>query len=172
MCRYFRTGPSRAASIAVLVAAALAAAAAVRAEPAPRLTLFSPAEAERLRIDDAEWRPPRRLRGVPPGPRIDVKAPQVRTDTDGALIETRTPASLVIRFEPNPAPVNMGSLEVTARKGIFSKSLTDLLKPYVKGTSLAVDAVEIPAGKFIVEIAVADENGAQTVETFRLRVDE
>ena len=161
-----------ACALAAVVATVPIGAGAGSGEPVARLTLFTAAEAGQLRVTDADWKPPRRSRGVPPGPRIDVRAPQVRADTDGAILETRTPASLMIRFEPNLAPVNMGSLEVTARKGIFSKSLTGLLKPYVQGTSLAVDGVAIPSGKFLVEIAIADERGAQTVETFRLQVDE
>lgn len=172
MPRVRRGALSRGCAPVVVLAAVLGASNAGSAGPVARLTLFTPAEAEQLRVSDAEWKPARRSRGVPPGPRIDVKAPEVRTSTDGTIIETRTPANLVIQFESTSAPVDMGSLAVTARKGIFSKSLTDLLRPYVKGTSVAVDGVAIPAGKFLVEIAIADERGAQTVETFRLQVDE
>jgi hypothetical protein len=144
------------------------------AEPARHLVLFTPAEAERLRVSEAEWTIPRRTRaaGVITGPRIEIKAPDITTAADGPVIQTNTPASLTVVFEANGAEVDMTSLAVTARKGIFSKSLTDLLKPYVRGTSLQVDGVAIPSGRFLIEIAIADKTGVRTAETYRLEVNE
>lgn len=66
----------------------------------------------------------------------------------------------------------MSSLEVVARKGIFSKSLTERLKPYVDGTSLNVKKAEIPAGRFLIQISIADLNGRATAQSYELLVQE
>lgn len=160
--------------LTVLLAAMLLWGSSGLAEPPGRVVLFSAADAQRLRVPADEWKPPRRSRAAAPvaGPRIEVKTPRLTDAGDGPVIETKTPATLAVAFVSNGAPVNMASLEVTAKKGIFSKSLTALLKPYVRGTALAVDGVVIPSGRFLIEIAIADQTGATTVETYRLQVDE
>lgn len=75
-------------------------------------------------------------------------------------------------FEENEAPVNMGSLEVKAKKGLFSKSLTEMLEPYVAGTTLAVEKLAVPSGKYQIQIVVEDLEGHQTARTYRLIVSE
>lgn len=136
------------------------------------LQLLSTTDAHQLALTDQEWHQVRRSRsaGLTDGPHIVIEKPALKQSAEGPTIETTTPASLAISFEPNRAPVNMSSLEVTARKGFFSKSLTDLLKPYVKGTALQVQDVSIPEGKFRIEVAITDTGGAKTVETYRLQV--
>ncbi len=138
------------------------------------LHLFSAADARRLQMTEQEWHSVRRTRstGVSDGPRISIEQPHLDQSADGPTIETTTPATLSVTFEPNRSPVDMSSLSVTARKGFFSKSLTDLLKPYVEGTALHVHDVSIPGGRFVIEIAIADRTGAKTVQTYRLLVRE
>jgi hypothetical protein len=116
------------------------------------LQLFSAADAHQLNLTDQEWHRVHRTRstGAAAGPRIVIQKPTLKESSDGPTIETVTPA--------------------TARKGFFSKSLTDLLKPYVNGTALQVQDVAIPEGRFRIEIVIADKNGAKTVETYRLQV--
>jgi hypothetical protein len=135
-----------------------------------RLSFLTPGEAAQLRLgpDDSVAAP--RLRGVPPGPRIVVHEPTVTRTPDGSVIETTPVTRFVISFEPNRAPVDMESLEIKARKGLFSLSLTSRLKPYVQGTSLQADSVSIPEGRFMVQIEIVDRAGAKTVETYRLDV--
>jgi hypothetical protein len=130
------------------------------------------ADAQQLHLTEAEWHRVRRSRsaGATDGPRIMIQKPVLQQSSEGPTIATTTPATLAISFEPNHAPVNMSTLEVTARKGFFSKSLTELLRPYVKGSELQVQNVTIPEGKFRIEIAIADTSGAKTVETYRLQV--
>lgn len=135
-----------------------------------RLSFLTPGEASQLRLgpDDAASVP--RLRGVSPGPRIVVHEPTVTRTPDGAIIETTPVTRFVISFEPNRAPVDMESLEIKARKGLFSLSLTSRLKPYIQGTSLQADSVSIPEGRFMVQIEIIDRAGAKTVESYRLDV--
>ena len=64
----------------------------------------------------------------------------------------------------------MDSLEVRAKKGWFTKSLTSRLKPYIAGTTLAVESLDIPVGAFRIEIEIADRTGAQTVRAYYLDV--
>lgn len=136
-----------------------------------RLILFSAQEAEQLRLTNKEWQQPTpRARALALGPHIVIQSPTVRETDDGRTLEAATPLDLSVRFEENRSPVDMKSLQVKARKGIFSKSLTALLLPYVQGTTLQVSGAEIPQGKFLLEVTVADRDGAKTVETYRLEV--
>ena len=172
MMRRDRAGAQIRRQCIALLAALGVAAAASGADPKARLVLFTPGEAAQLRMDDAEWKPPPRVRSATNGPRIEVRAPALKATGDGPVLETVTPASLAVDFQAGGSPVDMNSLEVTARKGLFSKSLTALLKPYIRGTALEVKDVAIPSGKFLIEIAIADTAGAKTVETYRLQVAE
>ena len=155
-----------------VVALWLASVAQVRSAGAPGLKLFTVREAQQLRLSDAEWQSRIHQRGVPPagGPRIVMQNPPVRDTSDGHLIEAGTPADFLIRFEATGAPVDMNSLKVEARKGIFSKSLTATLRPYVRGTVLQAERVQIPQGRFLISVEIVDRNGAKTVENYRLDI--
>lgn len=97
--------------------------------------------------------------------------PKVEGTASGDIVQLRTPTELWVEFEQGSAPVDMDSLEVQARRGIFTKSLTDAFRPYVRGTALRVRDVEVPAGRFLIEISIADVTGTITAETYRLQVD-
>ena len=62
----------------------------------------------------------------------------------------------------------MNSLQIDAKKWLFSLSLTDRLKPYIQGTSLHAKGVQVPEGLFAIQIEIADVAGAKTVGTYRL----
>jgi len=130
--------------------------------------LLTPKEAVQLRLTEEEWRPPPRTRGLSVGPRIIFKRPPVKDAADGPIIETASPTDFIIFFEPNRAPIDMKSLQIEAKKWLFSKSLTDRLKPYIQGTSLQATGVSIPQGLFVIQIEIADVAGAKTVATYRL----
>jgi len=134
------------------------------------LVLLTPQEARELRLSDALWRPPPLLRSLPRGPRVVVRRPGLTTTPDGPVIVTGSPTDLVISFEETGAPVDMGSLEVRAKKGFFSVSLTDRLKPYLRGATLEATAIKIPEGRFLIQVEIADRSGGRTVDTFRLEV--
>jgi hypothetical protein len=78
--------------------------------------------------------------------------------------------SLLVLFEERGAAVDMPSLRVQARKGLFSKSLTETLQPYVRGTRVEAQAVQVPEGRFLIQIAIADLQGRTTSEAYRLEV--
>jgi hypothetical protein len=65
------------------------------------------------------------------GPHILLHSPQPNETGVERRIETVTPLDLLILFEANHAAVDMDSLQVTARKWFFTKSLTALLRPYI-----------------------------------------
>lgn len=105
------------------------------------------------------------------GPRIIFQEPDL---IDG-LVKTTTPLDLSVAFEPNLAPINMQSLEVRARKGIFRKSLTHIVMPYVTpdgegGWSFVIENVTIPQGNFRIEITIADQRDGETVQEFLFQV--
>lgn len=138
------------------------------------LELFTAEEAKQFRLTDQEWgHTSDRLefRALALGPRITFKEPKLGGTADGDIVQLRTPAELWVEFEQGSAPVDMDSLEVQARRGIFTKSLTNAFRPYVRGTALRVRDVEVPAGRFLIEISIADVTGTITAETYRLQVD-
>src|SRR5215471_3065859 len=99
------------------------------------LQLLTSDEAKQLRLTEQEWRQPQpRMRALSLGPRIVIQMPTVKDTEAGREITTVTPTELQVSFEESQAPVDMDSLEVRARKGIFSKSLTSLLRPYIQGS--------------------------------------
>ena len=134
------------------------------------LLLFSPEEAAQLRMGDGDWPRRPRLRSVAAGPRIVFQRPEVQDTGEEPTVRLTSPAALVVRFEANRAPVAMDTLKVIARKSWFSKSLTGLLLPYVRGTTLQVDELEIPQGNFLVEVGIADTQGTETTASYRFAV--
>ncbi|MGH8644547.1 MAG: hypothetical protein ACREX4_08865 [Gammaproteobacteria bacterium] len=139
-----------------------------------QLVLFTVEEAKRLRHTDREWNDSAEIlqfRGLARGPRISVKAPRIEGTASGSVIQMRTPGHLWVEFEQVGAPVNMHTLAVQARRGFFSKSLTDAFEPYIQGTRLRAENVQLPSGRFVIEISIADVNGTATAETYRLQVD-
>ncbi len=157
----------------VLAAVALAIGPLRRAEAGPpkvdSVRPFTPQEARKLRLTDREWRDVPRARALSAGPKIIVRRPQIMPG-EVPTIETQSPADLDVMFEPRDAPVRMDSLNVEARKGFFSKSLTELLRPYIRGDALELSKVEIPTGRFMLDISIADSNGNTTATTYRLEV--
>jgi hypothetical protein len=134
------------------------------------IVLFSAQEAERLRLSEGETPPSLRTRSLSPGPRVVIRQPKVEVISAGNMIRTATPTNLLVVFEEYKAPVDMASLEIKAKKGIFSKSLTPMLKPYIQGTTIQVGDLEIPVGRFSIEIEIADKAGAKTAEIYLLDV--
>jgi len=133
--------------------------------------LFSHDDARKLRLTDEQWRHPPHARALSAGPEIVIRSPQV-VSGDVPTIETQTPAKLVVLFEPRNSPVDMSSLAVEAHKGFFSKSLTDMLRPYIYNDSIEVSKAQIPAGKFLLDISIGDQAGNVTTATYRLKVDD
>jgi hypothetical protein len=135
-----------------------------------RLTLLNPDEASRLRLSrDELLAVGPTLRGTA-GPRILFQEPIVKQTSNGPVIETTPSTSFLILFEANGSPVDMESLEIKAKKGILSMSLTPRLKPFIEGTSLKAASVSVPEGRFLIQIEILDKAGARAVEQYRLDV--
>lgn len=101
------------------------------------------------------------------GPSIVFEKP---LPSQSAMIETGSPTALIISFGSKEADVDMSTLKIQATKGMFSKSLTPLIKPYLQGTRLEADKIEVPTGNFRIEISVADKNGNITRNVYGLTV--
>jgi hypothetical protein len=99
-----------------------------------------------------------------------VREPTVKQTADGPVIETTPSTRFLIVFEPNGSPVDMDSLEIKAKKGILSMSLTPRLKPFIEGTNLKADSVTVPEGRFLIQIEILDRAGVRAIEKYRLDV--
>jgi hypothetical protein len=106
------------------------------------------------------------------GPRIKVTYPSVKISDSGQTIETQSPTKLIVEFIENAfgGLVDMSTLEVIGKRGWFKKSLTEKLRPYVKGKVIQASDIKIPTGKFHLEVSIADRSGVKTVENYILVV--
>ena len=144
-----------------------------------KLVLFTPEEADKFRHttveelrDTEKLNPIMRLRSAPKGPYICINEPPL-TYTDGVqtiLVLKQLHPNLLVKFEENQAPVNMKSLQIKGKKGIFSKSITDRFIPYIKGTTIEAEDMEMRNGNFILQVKIADVNNNKTDENYRLIV--
>ncbi len=138
--------------------------------PPVMTVLFTPEETSALQLTDHEWLLPLSTPTPSQGPRIRLQYPKAKRAGNIPLIETNSPATLRVIFEPNQAPIDMGSLKVKARKGFFKKSLTRFLKPYIRGTSIEAQNLKFPSGKFMIVIDIADKAGQSTSQSYYLHV--
>jgi hypothetical protein len=142
------------------------------------LVLIQPEEASDLRLSDQDYseilRQAKQRRGAegyeeekgaPGGPDIHFEAPEPVSSEDSATsLELRVtpPASLHVSFLRNASDVDMDSLRVRARRGIFSRDLTDRLAPYIIGTSIRAEQIDVPTGRFRIELRIEDVEGRRT----------
>ena len=133
------------------------------------IVLINPLEARELRLNNREWRQVPEARGLPIGPEIIIRRPPVVAG-DVPTIRATSPTDLDVIFEPREAPVSMDTLKVEVRKGFFARSLTQLLRPYISGDSIKLSQVEIPAGRFLLDISIADTSGNITDASYLLEV--
>jgi hypothetical protein len=159
-------------AISILLGCLLCLATAGEGQPAekPGFFLLTPQEAKEFEVPGDQWRPTPLTRSISRGPKVVVKRPQVVDTNEGPIIQTGSPTAFIVSFQETRAPIDMESLEISARKGLFSKSLTDRLKPYLHGTAIEAEAVNVPEGRFLIQIEIADKTGERTVETYRLEV--
>jgi hypothetical protein len=136
---------------------------------ADTVVLFTRHEASQLRLSEREWRQVPKARALAAGPQIIIRRPQLLPG-EIPIIEAKSPTDLYVIFEPRDAPVRMNSLNVEARRGFFSKSLTEMLRPYIRGDSIEMSQVEIPTGRFLLNISITDTRGNTTDATYRLEV--
>lgn len=144
----------------------------------PAFFLLTPNEAQKLRFSAQEWSHIKENllfgltseESIPDGPFIIIQSPRVLNNSDTQTISCTSPLDLKVIFQKNKAPIDMKSLEVTAKKGVFSKSLTERLMPFFHQNIISAKNIEIPPGRYCVVISIADLNGATTVRTYGLHV--
>lgn len=158
----------RSAPLLLLACLLLLSLAPAAAQDSEATYLFTPEEAEKLAFSDAQWKELEILSPKSMGPVVVIENPEVENQH---TIKTKTPTNLQVLFKDRLAPVDMESLKVVGKKFVFSKDLTDKIKPYLKGQSISARELQIPSGKFQLEISIADVNGQETVREFKLLVE-
>jgi hypothetical protein len=145
----------------------------------PAIPLFTAEEAEKLRLLDEEWKIvdeilTRRQAVSTLGPLIAVRSPSVQPTKPIPTIETTTPIHLAVHFLAHGAPVKLQTLEVCGKAWGFQQCFTDKLKPYLNAHTNILDVpnLDIPTGKYVIEIRVADEKGQETVAYYKVAVAE
>jgi hypothetical protein len=145
----------------------------------PVLPLLTAEEAEKLRLLEEEWQIidailTKRQALSTRGPLIAVRSPSVQLTKPIPTIETTTPVNLSVHFIEHGAPVQLETLEVCGKSWGFQRCFTDKLKPYLNAhtNSLDVPNLDIPTGKYVIEIRIADEKGQETVAFYKMAVVE
>jgi hypothetical protein len=145
----------------------------------PTIPLFAAEEAERLRLLEEEWKIideilTRRQALSALGPLIAVRSPRVQPTQPIPTIETLTPVNLTVHFMENGAPVKLETLEMCGKAWGFQRCFTDKLKPYLNANTNLLDVpnLDIPTGKYVIEIRIADEQGQETVAYYKIAVTE
>jgi len=143
----------------------------VGAETPATIALFSDADAEALRLTDEDIvilsaQSKAFMQG---GPEIVWLFPELGDDSGRSAeqrVEFVSPSSLTIEFRKTLASIDFESLDVRGRKFGFTKSVTDLVLPYLRGNLLAAEDIELPKGKFMVEVEIRDVEDRATVRQF------
>jgi hypothetical protein len=143
----------------------------------PVLPLLTAEEAEKLRLRDEEWQMvdellTRRQALSTQGPLIAVRSPSVQPTKPVPTIATTTPIHFTVHFLAQGAPVKLETLEVCAAAWGFQRCFTDKLKPYLNANTNTLDVpnLEIPTGKYVIEIRIADAQGQETVADYKVAV--
>ncbi|MCI5157216.1 MAG: hypothetical protein D3906_02055 [Candidatus Electrothrix sp. AUS1_2] len=168
----FRSNPFRCILSVILLSAWLTASGII--SPVSAAALFTQEEAELLRYNETEWTQMQEEEGhsatkalMPDGPVIELLDPKPMSQDDVVMV---TPASLHLRFVTTGEPVNMSSLRVVGRKFLITKDLTERLAPYIQGQEVIARDLEIPAGKFTLDIEISDSKGTVTKQSYKVVV--
>ena len=166
------SAPARYILSAVLLSAWLTAGGIVSSVSAA--ALFTQEEAALLRYNETEWKQMQEEEAysatkglMPEGPVIELLEPKPKNQDSVVML---TPVSLHLRFVTAGDPVNMSSLRVIGRKFLVKKDLTERLAPYIKGQEVIARDLEIPAGKFTLDIEISDTSGAVTKQSYKVVV--
>lgn len=146
-------------------------AARVLADSSEAVVWFTEADAQALRLTDEDIGfLSAQSKAMPQGgPEINWIFPELSGDagsTKDKAVTFTSPSSLTVEFKKTKNEIDFDTLDVRGRKFGFSKSVTDLVRPYLDGNLLAAKNVELPKGKFLVEVEIADVDGRTTVRPF------
>ena len=103
-----------------------------------------------------------------------MRSPSVQPTKPIPTIETTTPIHLAVHFLAHGAAVKLQTLEVCGKAWGFQRCFTDKLKPCLKAHTNILDVpnLEIPTGKYVIEIRIADAKGQETVAYYKVAVAE
>ena len=143
----------------------------VLADSPEAVVWFTEADAEALRLteEDIGFLSAQSKAMPQGGPEINWIFPELSGDagsTKDKRVTFTSPSSLTIEFRKTMNEIDFDTLDVRGRKFGFSKSVTELVRPYLNGNMLAAKNVELPKGKFLVEVEIADVDGRTTVRPF------
>ena len=107
--------------------------------------------------------------GEPVGPRIELRQPG-----DESVFREDEPVSVHVEFLPatDGAAPDMETLKVRVWKGIFSKDITDKVRPHVEGAAVRVPEVDFSGytGDFRFDIRIRDARDRPGEAQFRVTI--
>lgn len=90
------------------------------------------------------------------GPIIEVLKPS----HEGSVLP---PVEVDIKFLPRLRPVDLASLKVTVVK-LINIDITDRVLPYASSAGIHVPAAQLPSGRHIVRVSIADQDGLRSAK--------
>lgn len=105
-------------------------------------------------------------RALQPGPKIHVIQPEGGSNLT-------SPLTIDIRFQaPKQQSIDMSSLQIDYWMGVFWKDITQrvLLVASVGPDSLRADGADLPTGRHLIRVQVADTSGQYAEREFRFTV--
>lgn len=135
--------------------------------------LLTEDEAMQLNMTDDEWNTPLNIQlrsEEENGPIIIIEKPEIDNKVNEPVVDTTTPVDLVVLFKDRAASVDISTLKIVARKGIFSRNITDRLRKYIAGNKINATDIKVPKGKFKLEVKIKDTKGNKTTKVYKLLV--
>lgn len=149
-------------SLALLLVASL------NAPAAAEFTLIYPEEATAYAA--AEETPPDELLE---SRSFDPLDPQIIIEKPEASASYPSPIDIVIRFDcHDDAEIDLDSLKILYKKGIFKKDVTERVVKGATVTSAGIDArgAELPTGNHSLTVSIADTRGRVGERRFKFRI--
>ena len=117
-----------------------------------------------------EMPPEAMLRGLPEGPRIDLRSPE-----NNAVFRADEPFALHLVFLPaaDGAEPDMATLEAEVRKGWFGRDITEDVKPFIEDTAIRIPSVDFQGhtGTFRFSVRIRDHRGRSNAARYEVTVE-
>lgn len=101
-------------------------------------------------------------RAVTTGPEIEIIKP-------GKASEHPRPIDIQVDFQPQGAPVDLGTLKVTYVK-LLNIDITDRVKPYASADGIRLERADLPSGTHTVRVSIADTRERESAATFTVKI--
>ncbi len=134
------------------------------AQARDRHWLITPDEALRAGAPPVSEMEPMSAETEGPGPWVVIKDPKL-------LEQLRSPVDILLLFEPGASgqPADMNSLTVTLL-GLFDFDITDRVRDYISGATLAIKDADLPAGRHRLRIGINDAKGNHSARDLTLTI--